>query len=112
MLAPLQITPSEMVITGFGFTVTVTFFEDVQPAPDEPVTVYVVVVVGFAVTEAPAVVDKPVAGVQLKVLAPVAFRVTEPPEHIVASFTLITGAFATVTVIFLVEEHPVAVVVP
>ena len=47
---------------GLGETATVTVFEFVQPAADVPVTVYVVVLAGLAVTTAPVVADKPVAG--------------------------------------------------
>ena len=49
------------VITGNGFTVTVTISAFEQPL-DVPVTVYAVVMVGFAITIAPVVTDKPVAG--------------------------------------------------
>jgi hypothetical protein len=49
---------------GKGFTVTVTCAVPVQPLV-VPVTVYVVVAVGFAVTVDPVVGDKPVAGLQL-----------------------------------------------
>jgi hypothetical protein len=52
------------VTTGRGFTTTVTVAVPEQ-APVVPVTVYVVVVAGLAVTVAPVVADKPVAGVQV-----------------------------------------------
>ena len=42
-----------------------------------PVTVYVVVDVGLAVTVAPVVLLKPVAGLQLYVLAPPAVNVVD-----------------------------------
>jgi hypothetical protein len=45
-----------------GLTVTVTVWELSQFAPILPVTVYVVVTNGDAVTDAPVVEDKPVAG--------------------------------------------------
>ena len=43
------------VIVGFGLTVTVRVPVAEQPAPVVPVTVYVEVTVGFAVTIAPVV---------------------------------------------------------
>jgi hypothetical protein len=52
------------VITGSGFTFTVTSVDAVQPLPSVPVTVYVVVEVGFAVTVDPVVALSPVAGDQ------------------------------------------------
>jgi hypothetical protein len=71
VLAPLAVSvalcPMQMVgfgvtvTTGIGFTVTVTCAVAVHPRTS-PVTVYVVVVVGFAVTVAPVVELKPVAG--------------------------------------------------
>jgi hypothetical protein len=47
---------------GAGITVTVTAVEFVHPFPSVPATVYVVVVVGLAITVAPVVVDNPVVG--------------------------------------------------
>ncbi len=55
-LTPLAVT------TGSGFTVTVTVFVSVQPEVFVPVTVYVVVVGGAAITVGPEVVFSPVAG--------------------------------------------------
>ena len=51
-------------ITGSGFTFTVTCVDAVQPLPSVPVTVYVVVEVGLAVTVEPVVALSPVAGDQ------------------------------------------------
>jgi hypothetical protein len=51
-------------ITGSGLTFTVTCVEAVQPFTSVPVTVYVVVDVGFAVTVEPVVALSPVAGDQ------------------------------------------------
>ena len=53
------------VTTGSGLMLTVTCAVAVQPAADVPVTVYVVVEVGEAVTDAPVVLLNPVAGLQL-----------------------------------------------
>ncbi len=60
---PVQILVEGLtVMVGIGFTVTVTVFCAVQPDPSVPTTVYVVVVVGDAVTVAPVVPLNPVAG--------------------------------------------------
>ena len=61
-------------MVGGGFTMTVTCA--VHP-PGVPVTVYVVVVVGDAVTEEPVVALKPVAGVHVYDVAPVAVKVAD-----------------------------------
>ena len=53
------------VTTGNGFTVTVTCVLAVQPLLSVPVTVYVVVDDGFAVTGEPVVELRFVEGVQL-----------------------------------------------
>ena len=45
-----------------GLTVTLINFEAVHPVGPVPITVYVVVSVGLAVTAAPVVADRPVAG--------------------------------------------------
>ena len=62
MLLPAQIDAGGQVITGVGFTVTVTVVVPTQPAALVPVIVYVVVEGGFAETLAPVVADKPVEG--------------------------------------------------
>ena len=49
-------------MTGSGFTFTVTCVDAVQPLLSVPVTVYVEVEVGFAVTVEPVVALSPVAG--------------------------------------------------
>ena len=53
------------VTTGSGFTVTVTWVVAVEPLLSVPVTVYVVVEEGFAVTLEPVVELRFVDGVQL-----------------------------------------------
>jgi hypothetical protein len=56
-------TPSAPVIeAGVAFTVTVTLAVLTQPLLFVPVTVYIIVVVGFAVTLAQVVQDNPIAG--------------------------------------------------
>jgi hypothetical protein len=59
---PLQIDADVTEITGNGFTVTVTCVDDVHPFTSVPVTVYVEVEVGLAVTLVPVVALSPVAG--------------------------------------------------
>jgi hypothetical protein len=49
-------------MVGSGLTRTLDVAVSLQPIPIDPITVYVVVLVGFAVTEAPVVALKPVAG--------------------------------------------------
>ena len=61
---PLQIDGELTVITGGGLMVTVTCAVAVHPL-DVPVTVYVVVEVGVAVTDAPVVLLNPVAGLHV-----------------------------------------------
>ena len=62
----MQITGGGViVITGNGFTVTVTCVLAVHPLASVPVTVYVVVEDGFAVTGEPVVALRFVDGVQL-----------------------------------------------
>ena len=62
---PVQMaTPEPALTTGVVFAVTVTLPVLLQPLV-VPVTVYVVVVDGFAVTLAPVVADSPVDGAQL-----------------------------------------------
>ena len=65
-----------VAVAEAAFTVTVAF-EEVVPQEPTPVTVYVVVVVGVAVTDAPVVALKPVAGVHVYVFAPVAVSVAD-----------------------------------
>lgn len=62
--APLQIVADDGVTltVGVGLTVTVLVAVFVQPFAPVPVIVYVVVTVGDAVTEAPVVALRPVAG--------------------------------------------------
>lgn len=101
-----------MVTVGKGLTVTVTVFVFVQPFASVPVTVYVVVEVGFAVTMAPVVADKPVAGLHVYVEAPDAVRETLPPIQIAGAegVTVIVGFGFTVTVTVAVFTQPLALV--
>lgn len=82
---------------------------DVQPEA-VPVTVYVVVAVGAAVTLAPVVVERPAAGDQAYDAAPEAVRTVEPPVQIDAGdgVTVIVGPGVTVTTRELVIVLPQA----
>jgi hypothetical protein len=103
---PLQIVAGETVITGSAFTVTVTCVVAVQLLMSVPVTVYVIVEVGFAVTLEPVVALSAVAGDQEYVVAPFAVSVADCPLQIVAGATAITGSGFTVTVVCAEAEHP------
>lgn len=61
---PVQIVPVFTVTAPPGLTVTVAVVT-AEHVPAEPVMVYVVVLPGFAVTLAPVVELKPVAGDQV-----------------------------------------------
>lgn len=58
------------------------------------------------------VVLRPVAGVQLYVLAPLAVTVVLEPRHTLLPVNVIVGLGLTVTVLVAVLVQPVAVVVP
>ncbi len=76
----------------------------VHPLADVQVTVYVVVAVGFTVTEVP--LRDP--GIQVYVLAPEPVRVVELPEQTVVEDAEAdtTGLLLTVTVTVVVLLHP------
>lgn len=92
-----------------GLTVTVTLAVFVQPEALIPVTVYAVVVVGFAITTAPVAALSPVAGDHEYDVPPPAVSCTAPPLQIlseVAGVMVMVGFGFTVTVIFAVLEQP------
>ena len=62
---PVQILIAEPALTVRGFTVTVTLAVSEHPLPFVPVTVYVVVTVGFATGLAQVMQDNPADGDQL-----------------------------------------------
>ena len=65
---PLQMVTDELLnvgVDGFAVTVIVEVAVLVHPLPSVPVTVYVLVAVGVAVTLAPIVDDRSVEGFQL-----------------------------------------------
>lgn len=110
---PLQIAnvPAVATIVGDAFTVNEPVPVPVQPAALIPVTVYMVVTVGLAVTGVPVDADRLVAGAQLYVAAPDAVMVELVPLHIAAGdgVTVSTGIGFTVTVTVAVVTHPGAV---
>ena len=100
---PQRLAPLTVEIPGNGFTVTTAEVDEEQPVDViVPITVYVVVVVGEAVTDKPIVLLKPDEGDHENVFAPVADNVTEDPEQIEAEFTLICGFGFTVTLMVVV----------
>ena len=107
MFCPVQMLAFGVTVTtGNGFTVTVTCAVEVHPLI-LPVTVYVVVDVGVAVTEEPLDELKVDEGVQLYVLAPPAVSVKFCPVQIAAfGVTVTTGKVFTVTVTCAVEVQP------
>jgi hypothetical protein len=67
VVPPIQATAGTLLTVtavGVGFTVIATVFVAVHPSALVPVTVYVLVDVGLAVTVSPVAADKPVAGDQ------------------------------------------------
>ena len=99
--------------TGKAFTVTVAWSVFTQPFESVPVTVYIVVVDGFAITLAVFVALNPVDGVHTYVVAPLAVKAVLKPSQIVASEPALTFGnwFAVTVVTALVEEQPFAVTV-
>jgi hypothetical protein len=78
---------NDKVADGFGLTVTCVVCVPTHPLAVVPVTVYVVVTVGFAVTVAPLTEDNPVAGDQVYVEAPPALKGEDAPLQIVGDVT-------------------------
>ena len=109
---PEQIATFEPpLMVGSVFTLTVTIAVLEQPAALVPVTVYVVVEPGLAVTLVPVVADKPVPGDHVYVLPPVAVSVVDEPVQI-ATFEppLIVGSGLTVIVTVEVFAQPLLLV--
>jgi hypothetical protein len=96
------------VIIGLLTTVTLVVSEFTHPLTSVAVIVYCVVADGEAVTLAPVVPLKPVAGLQVYVLAPEAVSVVEFPLHTKPLLTDKVGSGFTVTVEVAVAVHPAA----
>ena len=109
---PAQTVGLFTVTTGLGLIVTTDVAVPTHPFVF-PVTTYVVVVAGFAVTTLPVVALKFVEGVQLYVVPPLADSVADVPAHIVALLTIIEsdGAIDTVDVVVPVQVPLVPVIV-
>jgi hypothetical protein len=113
VLFPLQMVAEAgvTVITGFGFTVTVTVAVFLHPLASVPVTVYVVVAKGLAVTVAPEAGANPVTGLHVYVTAPAAVSVVLLPLHIVTLGETVTVGFGrTITSTVVELLHPVKLV--
>jgi hypothetical protein len=76
--------------------------------PDVPVTVYVVVPLGFAVTDEPVVELNPVAGLQVYVFAPLTVRVADCPLQIEMFGDTVNVMLLTVIVTWAVAVQPLA----
>jgi len=103
MLAEAGVT----ITVGVLLTVIVTVCVLVQ-LPVVPVTVYVVVIPGLAVTDAPTVPLNPAAGAHVYVEAPLAVRfVPLPPVHMLAAagVTVTVGVGFTVTTTVAASEQ-------
>jgi hypothetical protein len=97
----------ETVTLGIGLMVTVTCVVELHELLSVPVTVYVVVVFGLAVTVAPVVALNPIAGLHEYVFAPFAVNVVDCPAQIAAGVaTVTTGRGLTVTVTCVEALHP------
>src|SRR5690349_8667201 len=92
-----------MLTTGAALTIIVLEAMAVQPAPLDPVTVYVVVTVGDT-----AILADVAPLLQTKDPAPLAVRITEAPGQIedTEASMLITGATFTVIVFETTAEQP------
>lgn len=96
---PVHIDTSEPpLVAGRGLTLTVTTAVLLHPEL-VPVTVYVVIIVGLAVTLVPVEADSPTAGDHTYVVPPLPVNVVDEPEQMVTSAPpLIAGTELTLTV--------------
>ena len=105
---PLQIAVFGETVRTTVLTVTVPCPVEEQPFASVPVTVYVVVVDGFAVTLEPIVELRFVDGLHVYEFAPPAVRFVDCPSQIVAEETVTTGSGLMVTVTCAVAVQPLA----
>jgi hypothetical protein len=103
----LQFSSVDDAVAVIGATFTVIVALPVQPAPSEPLTMYVVVEDGVAVTEFPVVADRPVDGLHAYVLSPEADRTTLAPVHMfgLAGVKSTLALLEIVTITSSVEEQ-------
>ena len=102
-----SVTLPEAVTVGRSFTVTVTDAVFVHPFASVPVTVYVVLTVGVAVTGVPVVALNPVEGVHAYVPAPLALKFVDAPMQKLTLPEVVTfGNGFTVTAKLAVLVHP------
>ena len=69
------------------------------------------VTVGLAITVAPVVVDNPVAGLHVKLVAPLAVRLTLPPTNMLAEGGVIViagNALMMIAAVVVNAVHPLA----
>lgn len=98
VLEPVQIKVLAVVVTFASEPTFTTTVCDPEHPFNEPVTVYVVVVDGVAVTLAPTVVFKPVDGVHVKFCAPLATsEALEPLQMEVVPLTVMFAWELTAT---------------
>ena len=76
-----------------------------QPRGEEPFTVYVIDDGGVDITVAPEVVFKLAAGLHVYVTPPLADKLTDAVEQIVADADAIVGLTVTVTTICVVSKQ-------
>ena len=97
----------EVITAGVGLTVTVTCADAVHPLLPVPITVYVVVEVGCALTFGPVDELRDADGLHVKVFAPPAVSAVLCPLQIVSSGeTKIAGDGFTVKVSCADEVQP------
>jgi hypothetical protein len=110
-LLPTQIVALLAVMVGSGLTVTV-ITDKAEQVPLLPVIVYVVVTVGVAVTVLPDVELRPVPGLHVYVLAPLAVSTALLPRQMAGGVAVTVGVTPTLTVAVVVFTQLVTLLVP
>ena len=112
MLSSAHNTISLIELVSIGNGVISMRIESVAVhAPACPLTTYVVLLTGLAVTDAPLVEESPSAGFQVYWLAPLALSVIDDPAHMLVSLlraNVICGS--TVKMVVMLESQPNCVV--